>query len=63
MTEFTESSFALVVSGNGELALVSLVIGEKIDDILARTLMKSAARSQFASSTDTSLTIVRVSAL
>ncbi|EFN61901.1 hypothetical protein EAG_15730 [Camponotus floridanus] len=55
----TESSFALVVSGNGELALVSPVIGEKIDDILARTLMKSAARSQFASSTDTSLTIVR----
>lgn len=48
-----------MVSGNGELALVSLVIGEKIDDILARMLMKSAARSQFASSTDASLTIVR----
>lgn len=49
-----------MVSGAGELASVGPVIGEEIDDILARTLMKSAPRSQFASSRiDASSTITR----
>lgn len=49
-----------MVSGAGELASVGPVIGEEIDDILARTLMKSALRSQFASSRrDAGSTIAR----
>jgi len=48
-----------VVSGAGKLGSVGPVIGEEIDDILARTLMKSALRSQFASSRiDASSTIM-----
>lgn len=45
MTEWLNHRSRLWFPGDGELASVSPVIGEKIDDILARTLMKSAARS------------------